>query len=97
MMLVPPTSTLLRLTPGIMKAATCGVRPVGMASSSSWLITRWRFALWMSTIGDSPVTVTVSSTAPTRISALTVAANEPLSSMPSRLTVLKPGSVKVTV
>jgi hypothetical protein len=51
----------------------------------------------MSTIGDSPVTVTVSSTAPTRISALTVATNEPLSSRPSRLTVLKPGSVKVTV
>ena len=35
MMLVPPTSTLLRLTPGIRNAATCGVRPVGIATSSS--------------------------------------------------------------
>ena len=97
MMLVPPMSTLLRLTPGIMKAATWGVRPVGIASSNSWLMTRCRFALWMSTIGDSPVTVTVSSTAPTRITALTVAANDPLSSIPSRRTELKPGRLKVTV
>jgi hypothetical protein len=49
-----------------------------------------------STVGDSPVTVTVSWTDPTDKSALMVAANEPLSSMPSRLTVLNPWSVKVT-
>jgi len=52
--------------------------------------------LCTSTIGDSPVTVTVSSSAPSRSSALTVATNVPLSSMPSRLTVAKPGSENVT-
>ena len=48
-------------------------------------------------MGDSPVTVIVSSMAPTFRSALTVAVKEPVSSIPSRLTVLKPVSVKVTV
>ena len=40
----------------------------------------------MSTIGVSPVTVIVSASAPTFMSALIVAVNEPVSSMPSRLT-----------
>ena len=48
-----------------------------------------------STSGDSPVTVIVSSTAPTAISASTSATNAPCRTMPSRSTVLKPGSVKV--
>ena len=98
MMLVPPTSTLLRLTPGIRNAATCGVRPVGIATSSSWSITRCLAGALdvhdrrLAGHGDrSP------RPSPTRISALTVAANDPVSSMPSRRTVLKPGSVKVTV
>ena len=56
-----------------------------------------RRALCTSTIGDAPVTVTVSCTAPTRISASTVAVNEPVSSMPSRRDVLKPASENVTV
>ena len=47
--------------------------------------------------GLAPVTVTVSSSAPTFMSAFTVAVNPDVSSMPSRLNVLKPGSVKVTV
>jgi hypothetical protein len=38
----------------------------------------------------------VSSSVPTRISTFTVAVNDAVSSMPSRLTVLKPGSVNVT-
>ena len=50
----------------------------------------------MSTVGASPDTVIVSSTPPTRSSALTVAVNDAVSSMPSRFTVLKPGSVNVT-
>ena len=54
-------------------------------------------ALWTSTTGVSPVTVIVSSSAPTRSSALTVATKVPVSSMPSRLTVENPGSVNVTV
>ena len=56
-----------------------------------------RRMLCTSTIGDSPVTVTVSSSAPTFSSASTVAVNVPVSSMPSRRTVLKPVSVNVTV
>ena len=40
------------------------------------------FALTTSTIGVSPMTVIVSLTAPTFRSALTVAANDPVSSMP---------------
>ena len=52
----------------------------------------------MSTTGTRrPTTVTVSSSAPTFRSAFTVAVNVAGSSIPSRLTVEKPGSVKVTV
>ena len=47
--------------------------------------------------GAVPVTVIVSSTAPTRMSMSIVAVSEPESSSPSRLTVLKPASVNVTV
>ena len=56
-----------------------------------------RLALCTSTTGVSPVTVIVSASAPTLRSALMVAVNEPVSSIPSRLTVLKPCRVKVTV
>ena len=65
-----------------------------MISASS---TCWRAVFWTSTTGDSPVTVMVSSTAPTRISAFTDAVNDPVNSMPSRRTVLNPGSEMVTV
>ena len=51
----------------------------------------------VSTIGDSAETVIVSSIAPTFRSALIVAVKSDVSSMPSRLTMLKPGSVNVTV
>ena len=50
----------------------------------------------MSTIGDSPVTVIVSSSAPTRISAFTADVKLARLATPSRLTVEKPGSEKVT-
>src|SRR5262245_11871506 len=50
-----------------------------------------------STIGLAPETVIVSSSDPTFISALTVAVKLAGSSSPSRLYVLKPGSVNVTV
>ena len=49
--------------------------------------------LWVSTIGVSPLTVIVSVMPPTFMSTLIDAMNEPVSSTPSRLTVLKPGSV----
>ena len=48
-------------------------------------------------MGDAPVTVIVSSSAPTRMSASTCTVVEPDSATMSRLTVLKPVSVKVTV
>ncbi len=53
--------------------------------------------LCTSTIGDSPVTVIVSSSEPTLRSASTVAVNVPGRSMPSRRTDWKPVSVKLTV
>ena len=72
-------------------------RADGIAVMRSLLIVVCLRTLWVSTIGVSPVTVIVSASAPTFRSALTVAVNEPVSSMPSRLTVLKPVSVNVTV
>ncbi len=50
-----------------------------------------------STSGDEPVTVTVSSRAPTVRSALIVAVKPADNSMPSRLTMEKPASVKAAV
>ena len=63
----------------------------------SLLTTVSRRALCTSTIGVSPVTTMVSWSVPTLMSVFTVAMNDPVSSIPSRLTVLKPGSVNVTV
>ena len=56
-----------------------------------------RVLVCTSTTGVSPVTVIVSCTPPTRRSALIVMTLAPLTSTPSRTTVTKPGSVKVTV
>jgi hypothetical protein len=53
--------------------------------------------LCVSTIGDSPVTVSVSSSAPTFRSTLIVAVKSEVSSMPSRITVENPGSSNLTV
>ena len=49
----------------------------------------------MSTTGDSPVTVIVSATDPTRMSAPIVMTPPPVSSTPSRTTVVKPVKLKV--
>ena len=51
----------------------------------------------MSTSGLAPVTVTVSARVPTGMSAFTVAVNPAVSPIPSRLTVLKPARLNVTV
>ena len=56
-----------------------------------------RRVLCTSTTGVSPVTVTVSARAPTLRSALMVAVNDPVNSIPSRRNVLKPCKVNVTV
>ena len=65
-----------------------------------WMVslsTTWRrTTLVVSTIGASPLTVMVSSSAPTRMSTFSGAVNDAVSSIPSRRTVEKPVSVKVT-
>ena len=78
-------------------AKLVGLRPDGIVSRTSFVSTRCCVALCTSTIGASPVTVIVSASCPTRRSALTVAVNDPVSSIPSRLNVLNPDSVNVTV
>ena len=95
----PPTfcRTPVTSTAGVIAAKLTKLRSVGSTSIASRDTVASRTTFWVSTIGDSPVTVTVSSTAPTRMSALTLAVNPAVSSMPSRFTVLKPLSVTVTV
>ena len=73
------------------------LRPVGSASRTSAVITTRCVMLWVSTIGDSPVTVRVSSSVPTFMSTLMVAVKSDVSSTPSRTTLPKPGSENVTV
>ena len=82
--------------PGIRFWMPLTLRDVGIAEMISRSMICCVRALWTSTMGDSPVTVIVSSTAPTLSSASTVATNVPDNSMPSRFTALNPGSVKVT-
>ena len=72
-------------------------RAAGIDVTMSLLRTVCRFTLWVSMMGLSPVTVTDSSSDPTFMSALTVAVNEPFSSMPSRLKMVNPVNVKVTM
>ena len=72
-------------------------REVGSAASTGPPMICWRRALCTSTTGLSPVTTTDSSIAPTRIWMSIVTIRAPASSTPSRLTMLKPVRVKVTV
>src|SRR6266478_1554330 len=78
-------------------ATVCSVRPEGMALMISLLIVRCWMTFCTSTVGVAPETVTVSSSEPTRKSALTFPVKFAVSSMPSLLTALKPGSANVTV
>jgi hypothetical protein len=73
------------------------VRPVGIASSASRLSTCALVVLWTSTVGVAPVTVSVSSSAPTFIAPLIVIVKSAGSSMFSRFTIENPASVKVSV
>ena len=98
----PPTSWLarppvVRVTPGMRTPRLNMLRPVGSASACARVTTVWRVVDCRSTTGGSPVTVIVSDTLPTFMSALRVRLNDPLNSTPSRLTVLKPVSANVTV
>jgi hypothetical protein len=90
----PPPPTEIAV-PGIMMPTAWMLRPVGMASSTSLVITVRFVMLCVSTTGDSAETITVSSTAPTFMSLLTVAVKSEVSSIPSRLKTLKPGKVNV--
>ena len=68
----------------------------GSAKSISFETTLVCEAFCTSTTGLWPLTVRVSSSAPTRMSASTLAVNPDTSSMSSRLMVLKPTNVNVT-
>ena len=81
---------------GICAVKAAQDRAVGAVVNSSLDSVVWRLVLVTSTTGVSPDTVMVSATAPTRRSALIVAVNVPVSSMPSRLTLLNPCSENVT-
>ena len=94
---VPPTSRWLAVTPGNVVPSVANDRAVGSASSASLgSVFCWEMVC-TSTTGASPVTVIVSETAPTLRDTLTGAVKPAEISMPSRRTVLKPVSVKVTV
>ena len=79
-----------------MRASVTKFLELGSASMVSAVKTCCRVTDRTSTIGVSPVTVTVSATAPTRSSALTETVPEPLSSIPSRRWLLNPVNVNVT-
>jgi hypothetical protein len=67
----------------------------GISATTSLLSTTWRRTLCVSTTGVSPVTVTVSVTAPARISALMVKTPSPVISIPSCFTALNLVNVNV--
>jgi hypothetical protein len=73
------------------------VRPVGSVDSSSRSMTVVRCVLCTSTVGASPVTVTVSWTLPTFSSALTVAVKFDGKGIASLTKEENPGNVKLTV
>ena len=70
---VPPTSGSASRAPGSSAPSVGMLRPVGTASSTCRLSTTCCTAFCTSTTGEAPETVTVSSSAPTRRSALMVA------------------------
>ena len=85
------------MMPGVAFSSAPAARVAGIVAISSCDITICRVAFCTSTTGVSPVTVIVSSRPPTRMSIGMVSVWLPVSWMPSRLTVLKPGSVNVSV
>ncbi len=88
----PASPTMM---PGVALSSAPAARVAGSLSMTSLLITICRVAFWTSTTGVSPVTVIVSSSPPTRISIGMVSVCEPVNSILSRTTVLKPGSANV--
>src|SRR4051812_25866613 len=82
--------------PGTSTTSALYVPAVGIEFRVSFDSTICRDAFCTSTTGVSPVTVTVSSTAPTRISVFRLVVTKLVSSTPSRFVVLKPTSVNET-
>ena len=94
----PPTSTPpVTLTAGIRPAMLDQDPLLGISLKLEAVSARVCVAPRTSTIGDSPLTVTVSARPPTARSAFAVVVKLAVTSRPSRLTTLNPGSVKVTV
>ena len=93
----PRLAVLSTCRPGIAVSSAPYERVAGSVLMTSLLSTAWRRALCVSTTGVSPLTVIVSSTAPTFRSALIVMTPDPLTLIASRLTVLKPVSENVSV
>ncbi len=102
-LLVPPTSCVCALMPVLVERPGDENRQALVAAAHGDGVDDFLLhhaagvAFWTSTIGDSPVTVTVSVTSPTRSSTFTVALNDPVSSIPSRFTVVKPCSENGTL
>src|SRR5215475_13091727 len=92
------TSRVNDWTPGTIARTLPYVRVAGTSASTEPGSTTSRLVLvWTSTTGVTPVTVTVSATEPTRMSALIVVTPAPVSSIASRLMVANPDSVNVTL
>ena len=70
---------------------------IGRVESTSSVTSVCRRTFCTSTTGAAPVTVIVSSIPPTAMAESTFAVNPVVSSIPSRMIVLKPGSENVTV
>ena len=101
----PPTCELYRpptsarpVNPGVRvtRLLTCFVL-MGSVESTSSVTSVCRRTFCTSTTGAAPVTVIVSSMPPTAMAESTFAVKPVVSSIPSRMIVLKPGSEKVTV
>ena len=97
LMLYCPSTLNTTVVPG-MSSARAGVLRIGVGieSSTSRFATNSVVFLTTSTIGDSAVTVSVSSIAPTWSSAFTVGVKVPSSTMPPRRTLLNPANVNAT-
>src|SRR5688572_5041751 len=93
----PPTSIRETRTPGDCPITDQMSRALGSDCSMSWVTLNVLVVLVTSTTGDVPETVTVSCSDATCNCTLTVAVNPRLTTMPSRLTLLNPGSSKAMV
>ena len=93
----PPTSCDSGATPTVSAPMAPQSLFIGRAFSTSLVTTVSSCTRWTSMTGDWPETVIVSSRAPTPSSTLTGAVNPAVSSMSSRITVVNPVRVKVTV